>query len=399
MAFVNYRALMISVIEAGQTAAGEYIGCSYAAVNQFINENAKRAALYFELGTKTGRQHFQGWIEVEDMDAFERNWKVFKTGRFPKRVGKGGVSWATAKAFRKGEQAMVYSTKDGERSIVVGYTDEELKALENRSFKKGATAKETFWNAIIQRMKEKKVMSKTGVYQELCHYYDENDKELNPWRLMSQTNSICYKMWGEKFSQHLARTEVRVDFNATQEVVPEEADNEAPDDSEAYDSQEDGTPEDDSTECSVCEENRTVGDCSGDEGSGVDGDTVHLQVESDSGLHVVRSAVRQLQDQCSKANVSSLLGQQRSVKSGRANNAKSAKGVHASGPEREPCKHSVVRGSVSGLVEVKDDQKATGTVQHLHQGTRGGDTGCHPRRRTDRFWSPKLPSVDRHKQS
>lgn len=254
-----------------------------------------KAAIYHEVAQQTKKPHLQGWIVFSgeaELKAFSNKWTVFK------RNYKLDKSKSSVAKFRKGDTAMVYAAKDGQLVWQHGVTDEELKAIAERSYQKGETKKQTFLNAIVQRMKEKKVRSKSAVYYELCEYYYENGKELSPWRLMSQCNTVCRMLWGEKFSRHMAETEVRIEYNA-----PEE--DESPQASDAPEGDSEESASDTEPECS--DEHDDVQTVSS---SGRAASEQHLAVQPvrfHSGrvaeLHRLHGSVHSLQDQRSETAV------------------------------------------------------------------------------------------------
>jgi len=275
-------------------------------VIEFLRQQQiEKAAVYYEVAQQTKKPHLQGWLAFSgeaELQAFSRKWTVFK------RSHKLDKSKSSVAKFRKGDTAMVYAAKDGNIVWQHGVTDDELKAIAERSYQKGETKKETFMNAIVKRVQDKGCKTDTQVYIELCEYYYENGKELSPWRLTAQCNTVCRKLWGEKFSQYMAHRERRY-FEADgpsdgSEHAPRAAPcEEAVSEEEASCSSEAGPEQHDDVQA-----NGPAGDIRDDCGSRMVGEQLVIQSESTSGRVGVYEPVRQLQDQRSQADVHAVLG-------------------------------------------------------------------------------------------
>lgn len=275
----------------------------------FMATAVMQCILYDEEGATTMKPHYQGWIKFESEEqaaAWDERWKTFKSSIWPSRkgAGRGGNRPTYVKSFKNGEAAQVYCAKDGKLVYNQNVDIQEVARLAKKSYQKGATRKQTFLNAIVQRMKEKNVKSKADVYHELIKYYDENDKELNPWRLQSQTNTVCYKLWGEKFSQWLAQTEVRVNYYAPQEDVPPPASSSE----EVSEESECSFAEECPPEHNVLQADDNAVTASSTASDDMDGVPPDVPSGSASSVHGVHVAVRQLQDSRDQVVVHSPVG-------------------------------------------------------------------------------------------
>lgn len=100
-------------------------------VVQWIKRNSEKSFLYREKGAVTGKEHFQGVIDldlsVKSLHAWAKNLKDLV-----KPPGKNQYSLATMKK----PEYKVYCTKDKDRVFQLGYTDEELMEYENASYSK-----------------------------------------------------------------------------------------------------------------------------------------------------------------------------------------------------------------------------------------------------------------------
>lgn len=345
-----------------------------------LSSTVEQAVLYYELGSTTLKPHYQGWIKFkgEEQEAAwegkEGIYAKFKLSIWPpqKGCGRGKNNHSYCKPFKKGETAQVYSSKDKDLSYSQNVSEDELKRLCDKSYQKGATRKQTFLNAIVKRMQDKAVKTRSQVYYELCEYYCENDKELNPWRLTPQCNTVCWMLWGKKFSQFLSETEVRIEFNAPQEEV-----NDSPPASEDIQEEDNGTSASDDGEEQPCVHQEAVSavDDRSDSGDRLAGVSAAVFSESASVVFGAGGCVRQLQDSRCEADVHSVLGQQRSECAADCCDDGVAPCIHVGGSQRVPRRVSSDRGSVSGVGEGATDQEATGAVQYLHQESRSGAGG------------------------
>lgn len=350
----NHRAFRVDLSE----TVSQEIVIDFLKQQQII-----KAAIYHEIAQQTKKPHLQGWMAFSgeaDVKAFSKKWTVFK------RNHKLDKSKSSVAKFRKGDTAMVYAAKDGNIVWQHGVTDEELEELSKRSYQKGETKKQTFLNAIVQRMKEKNAKSKSAVYYELCEYYYENGKELSPWRLMPQCNTVCRMLWGEKFSRHMADTEVRINFYATEEddAPPPPGSEE---DSEASDSE---AGNDDQGQSDVLQE--VV--CRGTDNDQRDV-VVHVQELCDcaaASSDRVPEPVQPVQGTCVEVHVPAHGDGRRHFNTGRQRTSRhplsvAATAVHNDRQERQ--RDTGNRGRSSTVQQRQDDQGAVEGIQHISQGS------------------------------
>lgn len=337
-------------------------------LKKFMSVAVMQCVLYDEEGQTTLKPHYQGWIKFENeeqMNAWEDRWKEFKKSVWPSRkgAGRGGNRPTYVKNFKNGEAAQVYCAKDGKQAYVQNVTAAELERLAAKSYQKGETRKQTFLNAIVQRMKEKDVKSRTEVYYELCEYYHENDKELNPWRLQPQCNTVCRMLWGKKFSQWLAETEVRAEFNAPKEddAQPQAGEEDSEASSSAADSE-------CSAEYAECEE---VSGSGGDVGQfDIPVQQVYCNAGSASGVQRVHSTVHAVQDNGVQVAVHSGVYRDRRI---RCVEQDTAEGSHSDRSDWSTVNQYGVRDVA--VQQQEDDCKVNGAVQYLREVSSSGDVG------------------------
>lgn len=337
-------------------------------INFLKTQQIVKAAIYYEVAQQTKKPHLQGWMAFsgeQELKAFSKAWYVFK------RANKLDKSNSSVAKFRKGDTAMVYAAKDGNIVWQHGVTTEELEELSKRSYQKGETKKETFLNAIVQRMREKGCKTDSQVYFELTEYYFENGKELSPWRLTAQCNTVCRMLWGKIFSEYMSQREHRY-FNGPEEEVndspPPEVGSTSQDDEEDC-----GPSEADSPERSVLQEDVVQDDFRCDQGSRVDCDSAEFQDGGYPGVYRVSGNVRQLQDQCSQGDVYPILGQQRSEPE-RSDLYVPSSRLHDRGSGRYREYRDDGRAGIHGARECANDPEASGAFQYLHQESGSGDT-------------------------
>ncbi len=177
------------------------------ALKAFIAPRVQQCLLYNEVGTTTLKPHYQGWIKFETQeqaDKWDAEWPAERKRLWPSTpgAGRGGNRHSYCKPAKK-ETALVYAAKDGDEYYNKGVSEDEVKRLKAASYQKGETRKQTFMNGIVKRMQDKGCCTDSEVFHELVLYYDDQGKELNEYRLAAQCNSICFKMWGRKFSQYM----------------------------------------------------------------------------------------------------------------------------------------------------------------------------------------------------
>lgn len=151
--------------------------------------------VYEEIADITKKKHYQGIMHVNDEKEFNAC-KVRFTTMFPNHKGsKKSMSKVRSKNYE------VYITKDGKLFERKGYTDEEIQALQEQSYKKN-TAKlvsNGFMKA-FDYVKERGITDSDNgwkICEVLIDYYRESVKcEPNDFQLRNMTKSIyshlCY---------------------------------------------------------------------------------------------------------------------------------------------------------------------------------------------------------------
>lgn len=140
--------------------------------SKWLTENSTRFLIYLEKGSATGKEHFQGAVELDlslkSIDAWRKNIKDML-----KPPGKNQYSLATIKK----DSYLSYIAKDKNKAFSMGFSDEEVDNFEEQSYPKEQKGRLTFTEGLYERAKK-----------ELATYYMDvtGTKHMNPiprWKL------------------------------------------------------------------------------------------------------------------------------------------------------------------------------------------------------------------------
>jgi hypothetical protein len=129
-----------------------YEGLTTDLVESFLQkEQFPKYLIYKEVSSITEKLHYQGFVEVLDnSEKAIKNLRSRLTSFF--KTSKDAYSFAKVKF----ETYTVYITKDGQRELCYGISDNEVKDLESRSYKKPKPqSKQSYVEKYIEYMYEK----------------------------------------------------------------------------------------------------------------------------------------------------------------------------------------------------------------------------------------------------
>ena len=137
-------------------------------LSQFLSSlQDVKYVVYREIGDKTKKLHLQGYVQFDNMDAYDHTHDQFKEV-FGKTHNRFQRSFTIV---RKREKYMIYVSKDKNLEFQSGYTEEELKEKENLSYKKGSKP-QTFQEKVESWWEENK-----SLYNDLIREYRINESD------------------------------------------------------------------------------------------------------------------------------------------------------------------------------------------------------------------------------
>lgn len=151
--------------------------------------------VYEEIADITKKKHYQGIIRVNDEKEFNAC-KVRFTTMFPNhKASKKSMSKVRSKNYE------IYIAKDGKVFERKGYSDEEIQALQEKSYKKGNEPVASSLAKAMSYCKDRGITDSSNgwsICETLIDYYRENVKcEPNDFQLRNMTKSIythlCYE--------------------------------------------------------------------------------------------------------------------------------------------------------------------------------------------------------------
>lgn len=160
--------------------------------------------VYEEISDKKKKLHYQGWITFPDVKAYNAAKTRFSSW-FKDYPGS-----QKSMAIVKKEEYNIYVVKDKKPFVIKGISEERIKELESKSYKKSDVKDnkklQTSFQKALDYCKEKGMTSSNDgweIYEKLTDYYLEECRcEPNTFQLVNMTRSIAKHLMYEQCLKH-----------------------------------------------------------------------------------------------------------------------------------------------------------------------------------------------------